>query len=491
MAEEIDLTCCPDTEPTNPKRDLPRRTSKGFNTLFRLKNPMPDELKDSTELKKMFNNWNLVPFAGNSIHTSHTTLEFLNMLYKLSPTHNAAVNKKVEFAVGGKARVVRAVDPEFEIGDDMEPVKPEEARKYVNALKTFIEFEGGVSSFHNRIGTQFESNGNSFVELSFASVMGQGRAAMRPHRTTHCMYLNTKPGENRAVAVSPVWTDAYLKKNAPRVVPLFPVFREDNGVYRTMFHLKNGDNSWYGRPSSEGSDVYKYREVQDEIYQVRAAGSDFTGQIVFEVEDDNPQYAPAIDDKKAREGDASGNRHSSFMGQLEQSFTQRGEDPQTIFFASRPYGSKQMFVFQVMPNTKESWYKETGIIASDHILRSHRVTPRFLGFNVSNGFAVDVEISNYMMYVEPTINKLRDTIMNFVNAIVTQAWELVGQNEWNVYSLTFASPIQSTVDQFKSGLLKASTPEEEAAAQQDDKKQENPNPEQKPKPDPNNDDEND
>jgi len=500
MSEQIDLNeCCPDTEPTNPKRDVfPRRMAKRVNHLFRLSNPIPDEVKDSTELKKVFRNWNLVPFAGNTQYTSHSLLGWLLMLYKMSPTNNAAINKKIKFAVGGKARVVRSVDPEFETGDELEPVTNDEANNYVAALKTFFEFEGGIGKFHERIATQYEATGNGWVELSMATVMGQTRIALRSHRMTNVMYINTKPDEPRAVAISPVWTDAYLNKHEPRVVPIFPVFRRDGGVLRTMFHLKHGDNSWYGRPPSEGADVYKYREVQDEIYQVRAAASDFTGQLILEVEDDNPQFAPAIDDKNA-----INTTNKKFVEQMEENFTQKGDDPQSIYFASRPYGSKQMFVFQISPNTKESWYKTTGEIAEARILRAHGITPRFLGFDVANGFSTEVYISDYVMNVEPIIQDLHDTIMNFTNFIITEGWKLVGQVEWNVYSLAFAPPIQSTIEDFKNGKLKSDAQNQQPAKPANGdgadpgNGQQNPNepdPNKKPEPkkqDVNNDDETD
>lgn len=494
MAEEINLNdCCPETEPTNPKRDVfPRRMAKRVPHLFRLSNPIPDEVKDSTELKKVFRNWNLVPFAGNTQYTSHSLLGWLLMLYKMSPTNNAAINKKIKFAVGGKARVVRAVDPEFETGDELEPMTTDEANAYVAALKTFFEFEGGIGRFHERIATEYESTGNGWVELSMATVMGQTRISLRSRRMANVMYVNTKPDEPRAVAISPVWTDAYLNKNEPRVVPMFPVFRKDAGVLRTMFHLKNGSNTWYGRPPSEGADVYKYREVQDEIYQVRAAGSDFTGQLIFEVEDDNPQFAPAIDDKNA-----INTTNKKFVEQLEENFTQKGEEPQSVYFASRPYGSKQMFVFQVSPNTKENWYKITGEIAEARILRAHGITPRFLGFDVANGFSTEIYISDYVMNVEPIIQDLHDTIMNFTNFIITEGWKLVEQVDWNVYSLAFAPPIQSTIDKFKSGELKAGSPQPNKPPTADPDPEaggQNPNdpdPNKKPDPkkDPNNDDE--
>lgn len=443
---EIDLnSCCGETEPTNPKRDLFHRKTKRADHLFRLTNPIPDEIKDVGEIKKLFKNWNFVPYAGTNSHSGHSLLVWYLMLAKLSPTNAASIKKKIKFAVGGKARVIRSIDPEFETGDELIPVTNTEANEYVSALKMFFEFEGGVSRFHNRVAWQYEATGNSFVEMSFTTVMGQTRISLRAHRTTHCLFLQTKPGEGRAIAISPVWTDKYLEKHPPRVVPFFPVFTKDeNGVLRTVFQLKHGDNSWYGRPPSEGADVYKYREVQDAIYLVRAAATNFTGQLILEVEDDDPTHAPAIDDAAAEKvGD------DNFVERFEKNFTNKGDEPQSVVIASRPYGSRPMFVFQISPNTKENWYKVTGGISENMILRAHEITPRFLGFDVSNGFSSDVYISDYLLNVQPVIDDLRSEIMNFVNGILSHGWKLVNAEQWNEFSLTFAPPIQSTIEDFK------------------------------------------
>lgn len=459
MSEIVDLNCCGDTEPTNPKRDLfPRKRVKRAH-IFRLENPIPAEIRDVGEINELFKSWNFVPYAGTNGESGHSLLMWYLMLAKLSATNAASIQKKIKFAVGGKARVIRSSDPEFETGDELNPVTPIESRLFIDTLKKTVEFEGGVSKFHSRLGWQFEATGNAFVELSVATVAGQTRCVLRVHRTTNTMFVRTEPGEPRAIAISPVWTDTYLKKKPPRVVPLFPLYRADNdGVMRTIFQLKAGDNSWYGRPQSEGSDLFKYREVQDAMYQIRAAGSDFTGQLIIEVEDDNPQYAPAIDDANAIRAGEPG-----FVEQFEKNYSHKGDDPQSVLIASRPYGSKPMFVFQVSPNTKENWYKVTGEISEMRILRSHGLTPRFMGFDVANGFASDVYLWDYILNVQPVIDEFRAELMDFINSILTEVWSLTGNDLMNEFSLTFASPIQSTLEDFKKRGEPANQP---APAQQ-------------------------
>ena len=470
---EIDLNCCGATEPTNPKRDVFGRKSKRANHLFQLTNPIPDEIKDIDSIAKVFKKWNFVPYSSDGSMSQHSLLSWYLMLATLSPTNSAAIQKKLKFAVGGKARVIRSEDPEFDVGTESDPVSKDDAKMFVDNVKQFVKFDDGISKFVGKLGWQYEATGNGFVELSISTVMGNTRTSLKSYKTTSCLFVATNAGENKVVAISPVWTEKYLDKHPPRLVPMFPVFTKENGVLKTMFQLKSGSNEWYGRPPSDGSDVYKYREVQDSIYQVRAAATNFTGQLIIELEDDDPQFRPAIDDAEAiNAGD------ENFVDRFEKNFTNKGDDPQSVVIASRPYGSRPMFVFQVSPNTKENWYKVTGEIAEMHILRSHMITPRFLGFEVSGGFSTDVYISDYVLNVQPVIAELHAEIMDFVNGILTECWRIVGKPELNEFSLAFAPPIQTTVDEFKVGS--DSTP---ATAETPDP--ENTSADTTPEPDPN------
>jgi len=471
MSEVINLDCCEPDEATNPKRDLFKRRAKRVDHLFRLENPIPSEVKDTRTLKKIFKDYNLVPYAGKTASSGHSLLTWYLLLANLSPTNSAAIKKKVKYAVGGKARIVRSVDPEFETGEELAEVTPAEAIAFVDQLKTFFEFEGGISSFHRRIGWQYEATGNAFVEMSIATEGGQTRIFLRAHKTTNVLYFNTEPGKPKIVAISPVWEDKYLEKNPPREVPIYPLFVNDDGVLRTMFHLKSGSYTWYGRPPSTGADIYKYREIQDAIYLVKAAASDFTGRLIVELEDDDPEFSAALENEKAKK-----NGFDGFVDQFEENYTNKGEDPQSVMVVSRPYGSRPMFVFQVSPNMKQAWYQVTGEISEEKIFRAHMVTPRFMGKEVSSGFSTDVYLSDYLLNMEPVIDELHDELTNFTNSILSAGWSFMGQEEANVYSIAFAPPISSSLEEYKSGKTQ-STNQPQAQNQ-------NPDPNQAP--DPNN-----
>ena len=438
--------CCDDDSPTvlpSPKEEMRKRKAGRMPVLFELENPIPQEVKDTAELSEVIEKYKLVPYAGLTNGTGHSTLAWYLMLAKLSPTNGAVIDKLTKYAVGGRAVFVRSENPDYDIGEETQPLTRQEKVNYQESITQFIEFDGGVRNYHRLLTWSLKAQGNAWVEMSVTTVQGQRRVHLRHVRQTHVMYMRTKADEMRIAAISPIWTDAYLRKNPPRSIPLYPNFTVEDGAQKTLFHLKQGDNNWYGRPDSQSADLYKYREVQDAIYVVKQAANNFTGQIIIEVEDDGQD--PAINENQAWE---SG--FDSFADRIIENYTQRGKDPMSAFVTSRPFGSKPMFVFQVAPNTNQAWYKETGIMSENYILGAHGATLRFMGKDASNGFSTDAFVSDYVMNMEPVINDLRTTVMVFSNSILSVAWEALGLMQMNDISLSFQTPIQSAIDQYKT-----------------------------------------
>lgn len=438
--------CCDDTTPTvvNPKEELrSRRKRRGPLALFDVKNPIPDEIRDVDEAQSLWRKYNLVPYAGTEQYTGDALLTWYLMLARLSPTHGAVIEKLAKYAVGGRAVFVRSENPDYDIGEESQPLTRAEKEAYEKSITEFIEFHGGVRDFHRRLVWSYKVHGNAWVEMSIASKDGQRRVHLRAVRQANVRYMKSAPDEMRVAAISPIWTEAYLKKNPPRLIPTYPNFTVEDGVQKTLFHLKSGDNNWYGRPDSQAADLYKYREVQDAMYIIKQASNNFTGQVIIEVEDDGG-------DSPIDGGEAVKSGFDTFADRMMENYTQKGEDPMSVVVTSRPTGSRPMFVFQVQPNTNQEWYKETGSMSENYILGAHGCTLRFMGKDASNGFSTDAFVSDYVMNMEPVIEDLRTTIMVFSNGILSVAWEALGMVQNNLISLSFNAPIQRQIEEYKS-----------------------------------------
>lgn len=445
--------CCDEspTQVTPPFSELRgKRKTRGLK-LFELENPIPAEITDTRDIEKIFNEFRLVPFAARDKRTGHALLYWYLMLAQLSPMNAACIEKVKKYVVGSKAVVERREDSDFDTGEERAAVTTAEVVRFRDTLNEMVNFEGGVRKFAQNLQWSYDATGNAFVEASYSVVNGQFRFNLKYRKTTQVLYRLTKPGEVRQVAISTVWTYDYLKKFPPVILPVSepgkePIwFQDETGAYRTVFHLKAGQNAWYGRPESEGADLYKYREVQDSIYMIRQSAGNFVGQLIIEVEDDDPTNNPAINDEDAKRAG-----FDSFVDRMEENYTNKGDDPSSVIVTARPAGGRPMFVFQVKPNTNENWYKVTGEMNEQRILRAYGLTLRFMGFDASTGFSSDTFIADYVMNVEPVLNEKRNTLMGFVNKILTAIWETAGREELNDYALNFRSPIASQIEQFKT-----------------------------------------
>ena len=117
---------------------------------------------------------------------------------------------------------------------------------------------------------------------------------------------------------------------------------------------------------------------------------------------------------------------------------------------SRPFGATPMTTLQLSPNTKENWFVKIGEKDEGVIMRAHSCTKRFLGFDVKAGLSGSESfINDYILNMEPVINEFRNDVTNFTNRILTAIWDIVARPELNDISLSFASPIQSAVEDYK------------------------------------------
>lgn len=446
MSVNVNGCCDGDTSTDwNPKKGKPGKRGKPFTIYNSLPNPIPAETEDPQELKKFFSDWNLVPYAGSEHGTGQKLLWWYILLAKGSPTHAACIGKKCTYAFGSAPTTIRAKNPEFDTGEELVDPEVEEKRIYSEAFTNTISWSHPVRQFHRLAGQYYQETGNVWVELNYSQVGGKGHAHVVLHKRTHCLYVNTKPNENKMVAVSPIWADKYLRENPPRLVPIYPNFAQDKeGVLHTMFHLKAGENDWYGRPESEAASMNIYSEVQGTFYRIRNAAGDFAGRLIVEMEEENP-----LQFHQDQQAAAQAAGYESAAERFKEQYTNAGDNPQMVLVSTRVMGAGQMFVFHVPPNNSHQYFKGIGEIDSAQILRMHHCTKRFMSFDVANGFAENAYLEDFVINMEPVINDLRETILIFTNRVISAVWKFTGQMDLDKQSLWFNAPISSQVEQYK------------------------------------------
>ncbi len=245
--------CCEDVDLTtySPKTGYSVRREVRFSSP---ENPLPAQIEDRNTLKEFFTRYGnvFVPYSGTDQHTSHTLLYFLYNLPDLSPTLGAVIERIKRYSFGGKVEIIRRLDPVFNI-ETPQDVQPVEKLNFYNFVKDNIKFYGvdgnqiNVREFAMQVWLDRKKTGNAYVEMVFTETLGVKGVSVHIHKATHCLYLLTEKGEQKYVGISPVWDNNYILRYKPGVLPIYPGTIEDNGVTRTVIHLKNGNYVWYGR----------------------------------------------------------------------------------------------------------------------------------------------------------------------------------------------------------------------------------------------------
>jgi len=456
------VECCGDEATHNPKLTLARE--KARQAAFRFaepRNPVPAQIEDAGEYKDFFSAYKdvFVPYAGTDEATSHSLQQFLISLVDLSPTHGAVIRSMKTHAFGGKIRITRRFDTVFELERNDEVSEAEKLGFYQFLQQVSLHDAGGSEIDFRQLAQcifhDLKSNGNAYLELIRFQVSGQKFFAVHVQRPEHCLYLATEKGEQRYIAISPIWNRNYIHRNPPDVIPLYPAWGGGDGVERTIIHIKEGNNTWYGRPDSIGSMLSQFYEFQNLDYINKQTAANFIGQAFIEVEMGDPESTGISDEDAQDEG------YLDFADQFADNYSARGQKPQTVIVSARPYGTKPAFVFQFTPNTNENWYQVTGQKAMAEIIRAHGWSKRFLGEDAATGLSTNVYLDELEIQSLTNIKEAQEKVANPLNNVVI--WEamkyLEQPAEMENYSIEFSTPFDELLRTRKEQARNGTNPD--------------------------------
>lgn len=435
---------CDDGTTDNIKERL-KRQKRPTTRFASAKNPIPEQIKDAQEYEKFFKTYKdtFIPYAGTDKYTAHSLLGFLMSLRDLSPTQAACIRSKNTYCLGGEVDIVKRYNPVFKVERNTEVSESEKEQfiEFVESVRfhAYDRSDISVRRFAKLLRQDIEASGNTYIELVFVDVGGVRQAHAYLHSPTDCLYLVTKAGEPRQIAVSPIWSEQYIRENPPDVLPVFPNYRIERGQARTLIHWKEGNYKYYGRPGSMSSILHQFLEFQNADYLNKATASQFTGQAFIEVE-----HEGGINDEEAQD-----DGFQDFADQMEQNFTMKGDDPQTVLVSARPIGSQPAFVFQFKPNTNQDWYKVTNEEAEKMILKSHAWPGRFIKDDQASGLSTNVFLDVFEINSVTTIREIQHDTGELINTILAEAAKFYENSDAMNYSIQFTSPFQQLLEQRK------------------------------------------
>lgn len=343
---------------------------------FRLPEAVTPEVTDPKDLRKFFKNSDYIPYAGYTIDSQHSVLTFFDRLARQSPTLAGVIHSIGLKSFSGKSNIKKISHPQFDFTNQTDQVQTEEEIS-LNVKKAFAEhidtFDLGGKDWTGLKTTMFKSlkaNGNIFLKVEIVKSLGVSRVKFTVIPTKNCLYKNNTLFD-RQVAISKKWDKQYLAHYPPEVIPVYPQYekigdnKEGFKSIKTVFHYKNGDGDYYGRPDWEGCIEPAFLEKKNFEYLLNACHNQFMGRLIIEGEEE-PGGETLLNNEEAKK--------KGFKNAIQQwkfNFTNQGRDPQSILVLTRSPGSKELFVKELSINMNEAFYKTVDEMATTKIISTN------------------------------------------------------------------------------------------------------------------------
>lgn len=423
-----------------PRRNRRRSSRSKAIRLSYFDNPIPAEVQDEGELKKFFKKYEaLVPWSGTSQQSSHSLALFLQQLANTG-TQGACKEAIKKYAFGGKMKISANTDYIFDLGEDEVEVSPQQRRLFVEFLNEHFTFmdtgdnQINIRTFSKYLFDSYRETGDLYLEIRLVETLGIKRVYFVTKKPTNYAYVRTKRGQQKYIADSDVWTEKYVKDNPLTITPLFPMYSEESKVWRTIFHYKNGNSKWYGRPEG-GSFLNQYHELQEIIFKIKMSNSNYTGQVIAEVEDDEP--LPGGGGNPDQQAEAEG--FEGMADRIEENFSAGADDPQTFMLISRPYGAKPIVLAQIRPNTNHAEYKVNTEINERKIIADNHWSRRLLGESAANGFSANV-VREELKAKKGVLDHYRQIVGEVINKAIDEGLDFLGNTEFMPLRIDYSTP---------------------------------------------------
>lgn len=434
---------------------------------FELRNPIPDEIADIDQIKNLYSNFGWIPFAGYANDSKDTLLRFINNLALLSPTLSSCINGIGGFGFSGKIDLIQDDDYEFDLSNSSDALSLSQdlgntsKNKFVKLIRG-INLSGLSWNKLPRVLYQsYHNTGNSYMSITLTKVAGKWYPSLKFHKPEFCRFKSPNTIVDKVIGISPVWTLSYIKKYPPIEYPVYPDYRETKDEIRTIIHLKEGTDTWYGKPRWWAAALDAFMQIKNKEYLLKAVHNAFSGQVLIELETDT-------DSTLLNEDEARKEGYKDSLDRLEQHMTAQGDKPSSIVILERPPGASPAHVVSFPINTNEKYYKETGLINRGNIIEVIGWDALLMGKDTTTGFSNDERMSALGAKL-PLIQGFQSDIYNgqintgldFISIITGEAYneyKLMGKNPMEF--ITMQNIRQEIMKQQTSQAVAVTDPEE-------------------------------
>jgi hypothetical protein len=408
--------------------------------VIRLKNPIPEQIKDDEKLKQLIAGLKLVPYAGTNVSSSQRLLSLLYDLYDLSTSHGACINDQLKYGFEGDLELTPSSIPGLK--SEIEELPWATIENIANTL-----LESGVRfidivELTKKLFTNYKVSGNWYLMYREIIVGGEKRISLKSVHPINIMYLYTDE-PIKTFVIANEWTSKYLSsEDRHQMVRAYPDFTEFEDGRATIFHWKNqtDEAEWYGRPDSFQSLMNQYAEFETDNLVVKTARTEFVAKKILFTE--GPEY----EDDEGGDNDRAAEVRKK--AQALRNITQNNSpDPHTIAVYEYAKGTTmpELGDLEVMRDSK--WLETISARASASIYEAHGWSKQLSGkMDTKAGIGSNILKDLFLIKDETVIRPYQDLFSRFWSEVFDVMGEFLESEELRNATVKFPNKIEKLIE---------------------------------------------
>jgi len=381
--------------------------------------------------KEMLDNtiWSYIPFSTYDL----CRLDRIQAICNNSPTTSGIIQQKVNYFVGDGFYAVpnssmSIVSSSKAIKKDAADITEEQLQS-LNEWLSVVTPEGeNIEEVALKVGKDFSSFGNAFVELQRIKVGQTKKYYVRPLPITWCRPRKAAANEMYPthIGVSSEFEESYEVMPANVVdLPIFPKFEKINGVEKSIIHLKNYEPTlvYWGIPDWVSAKIWAELEYRIPKYNQSKFENGFTPSAIISLF-----------------GSANGEEARKVVQAMKDCFTGTGNNSKMFIQALRDPTYKSDV--QILDNKSEGEFMDLQNLAQQNIIAAHRWSVSLTGLRTAGSLGSNQQIRSEFDIVYNTVIRpmQRLFLSKFLNPIIQDAGIYLG-HDWSNIALDIAKPM--------------------------------------------------
>lgn len=370
--------------------------------MFSLKNPLPQQLKDTTRLSNFYKQYNLVPYVEWSTVTAHKFLKVLSDLPQLSGTHGSCIRDLMKWSFGGNLEFVERSVPGLNI--DRQELSDNEEVRIALELEKYGVTPALICGITKKLFQSRKKTGDFYLRYKEVRAGDTKRVFLEVLPPMQVMYLNTKEGEPKAVVVSKdfMYNDAFTEE--PRLIRVYPDFSGTQDERETVIHVKTEteEELWYGRPDTLHVLYWMAAEWYQALHSLKVTKTETVAKAILAMMNPDPN--------SLKQGESVTSVARENRVQINRLMTNKGQDSKvdSIGVVNYPNGGQPPTLLTLDINRDYQYLQTSVKVASDYITAAHGWDKILFGFErPSSGIGGNVMIDTFLVKNTSTIKPIQ------------------------------------------------------------------------------------